>query len=162
MTQSFTLRSESPADAAAVDALVERAFGPGRLVKVSERVREHAAFRPDLSICAFEGGVLTGAARMWDVRAGDTPVAFLGPLAVEAGARKAGTGAAMVDAACEAARDAGACAVLLVGDMGFFGRLGFEADLAREVEMPGPVDRSRVLARWLASSPPQALKGKVR
>ena len=51
---------ETAADKAAADALIERAFGPGRLVKVSERVREIARFRPDLSFAAFQGDVLTG------------------------------------------------------------------------------------------------------
>lgn len=155
------IRPETPADAAAVDAVVERAFGPGRLVKVSERVRERAMFRPDLSMCAIEDGAVVGCARMWDVRVGDIPITFLGPLAVEASARKSGTGAALVLAASEAAKAAGACAVLLVGDMGFFGRLGFSNDLAAGIVLPGPVDQKRVLLRWLADSPPKALIGPI-
>lgn len=155
------LAPETPPHSAAVDALIERAFGPGRLVKVSERVRERARFRPDLSVCAFEAGALVGVTRAWDVAIGDMPVAFLGPLAVEAGARRAGTGAALVEAACQAARADGACAVLLVGDMAYFGRLGFRADLAAGVVMPGPVDQHRVLLRWLAPGEPRAPIGPL-
>ena len=149
---------ETPANAAAADALIERAFGPGRLVKVSERVRESARFRPDLSFTAFQGDVLTGSVRMWDVAVGGDPLVFLGPLAVESGARNAGTGAALVNRACEAARDAGVSAVLLVGDLSYFGRAGFVA-AGPEVILPGPVDQRRVLVRWLG--PAGVLKGPL-
>ena len=159
MTTALTFRSETPADATAVNALIERAFGPGRLVKVSERVRERAHFRADLSICAFEHHRLVGVARMWDATFGGQKVAFLGPLAVDSAARSAGVGAALVNAACDAAKTAGGTAVLLVGDPPFFERLGFSAKLAADVIMPGPVDQRRVLARWLAAEVPVGLSG---
>ena len=49
--------------------------------------------------------------------------------------------------------------MLLVGDMAYFGRLGFRADLAAQVILPGPVDQKRVLLRWLAPGEPKALSG---
>jgi GNAT superfamily N-acetyltransferase len=162
MTNTLILKPETANDARAVDALIKRAFGPGRLTKVSERVREGAIFRPDLSVCAFDADQLIGVARMWDVTVGATSLAFLGPLAVESGARNSGAGAALVNAACEAAKVAGCCAVLLVGDPTFFERLGFRADLANCVTMPGSVDQKRVLMRWLASGEPKALSGVLR
>ena len=156
---AITLRPETPADSAAVDALIGRAFGPGRYTKVSERVRERARFRADLSMCASEGGVLIGCARMWEASVNGRPVAFLGPLAVDAGARSAGTGAALVRAACEAARQAGLAAVILVGDEAFFQRAGFTAAPAAKIILPGPVDQRRVLLRWLADGEAPALDG---
>ncbi len=158
MTDTPTLQLETAADAAVADALIERAFGPGRLVKASERVRERARFRPDLSFCAFQGGVLTGSVRMWDVRVGGVAVVFLGPLAVESGARNAGTGAALVNRACEAAKAAGESVVLLVGDPPYFDRAGFVA-AGNDVILPGPVDPRRVLVRWLG--PDGVLKGPL-
>ena len=142
---ALTFVHETPAHAAEIEALLTRAFGPGRFAKVSERVREFADFAPDLSFCAFEGERLVGTVRMWRVVVGDQPIVFLGPLAVEADARRHGLGALLVERACEAARAAGEAAVLLVGDLPFFGRMGFE--VASEVVMPGPVDLRRVLAR---------------
>lgn len=152
------LRLETADDARDADALIERAFGPGRLVKVSERVRERARFRPDLSFCAFQGQTLTGVVRMWDVAVGGVPIVFLGPLAVETGARNAGTGASLVNRACEAATAAGAAAVLLVGDLTYFGRAGFVA-AGPDVVLPGPVDQRRVLVRWLG--PEGVLRGPL-
>lgn len=152
------LKAETPAAAPAADALIERAFGPGRLVKVSERVREIARYRPDLSFCAFQGEVLTGCVRLWDIKVGDAPLLFLGPLAVESGARNTGTGQALVNRACEAARAAGEPCVLLVGDPPYFARMGFEA-AGNGVVLPGPVDQRRVLVRWLGA--PGELRGPV-
>jgi predicted N-acetyltransferase YhbS len=146
---AFTLRPEQPQDSAEVEALLDRAFGPGRFVKSSERVREFAAFAPELSLCAWEAGRLLGVVRMWRVRVGDQPVVFLGPLAVDRDQRKAGLGGLLVARACHAAEAAGERVVLLVGDPPYFGRLGFSAEGTAGVRMPGPVDQGRVLARSL-------------
>lgn len=147
---ALTIVPETPPHALGIEALLTRAFGPGRFAKVSERVREFADFAPELSFCAFEGGRLVGTVRMWRVAVGGQPIAFLGPLAVEADARKHGLGALLIERACDAARAAGEAAVLLVGDLPFFGRMGFA--VASEVVMPGPVDPRRVLARVFRSS----------
>jgi predicted N-acetyltransferase YhbS len=140
---SFT--HEAPEDQPAIEALLDRAFGPGRFVKSSERVREFADFAPELSFCAWSDGELLGVVRMWRVRVGETPVVFLGPLAVDDSQRSAGVGGGLVQRACEAARQAGEAAVLLVGDGSYFARFGFEASAAKSVRMPGPVDQRRVL-----------------
>jgi len=144
---ALTFSHEAPQDQPAVEALLDRAFGPGRFVKSSERVREFAEFAPELSWCAWADGKLLGVVRMWRVRVGSAEVAFLGPLAVDNDERSAGVGGQLVERACEAARQAGEAAVLLVGDGPYFDRFGFSAERAREVVMPGPVDRRRVLAR---------------
>lgn len=147
---------EVPEHGPVIEALLNRAFGPGRFAKVSERVREIADFAPELSFCAFDGPRLVGVVRMWRVAAGDQPIVFLGPLAVDEDARKHGLGALLVEHACEASRAAGEAAVVLVGDLPFFQRVGFE--VATGVVMPGPVDPRRVLARRFDGA---ALAGKV-
>lgn len=146
---ALTLQFEQPQDGPLVDALVARAFGPGRFTKVSERVREFATFAPELSVCAWSQGRLMGCARMWRVRVGGRPVMFLGPFAVEQGERNAGFGARLIARACEAAHAAGESHVLLVGDEAYFGRVGFARAGGREVILPGPVDQDRVLVRAL-------------
>jgi predicted N-acetyltransferase YhbS len=146
---ALALRHETPEDQPAIEALLDRAFGPGRFVKVSERVREFAEFAPELSFLAFADGELTGVVRQWRVRVGEAPVVFLGPLAVDNARRSAGVGGGLVEHACEAARRAGEPAVLLVGDTDYFRRFGFDSTLAKDVRMPGPVDPRRVQARVL-------------
>ena len=142
---ALDLVNEVPANAQAIEGLLDRAFGPGRFVKVSERVREIADYAPELSFVALEHGRLLGSVRMWRVAVGGQPMTFLGPLAVDAEARKAGLGGLLVERACEAAQAAGESAVVLVGDVPYFGRFGFE--IARDVKLPGPVDPNRVLVR---------------
>jgi predicted N-acetyltransferase YhbS len=153
------LQHERPQDGPAVDALIARAFGPGRYAKVSERVREFAQFAPELSVCSWSndakagdpktGERLLGCARMWRVRVGGVPATFLGPFAVEQGERSAGFGARMIARACEAAAAAGETHVVLVGDEAYFSRVGFANAPARGIVLPGPVDAKRVLVRAL-------------
>lgn len=141
------IRPEAPGDAPAVAALIAAAFGPGRYAKAAERLREGRA--PDLvhSFVAWDGDRLAGAVRLWAITVGGEPCIFLGPIAVDPAWRSRGLGEALVETACEAAAAAGWKAVLLVGDAPYFGRMGFEP--APGADMPGPVDRRRVLARSL-------------
>jgi len=155
---SLTLAPEQLADSDRIEALLDRAFGPGRFVKSSERVREIAEFAPELSFCAWDAGELMGVVRMWRVRVGGRPVVFLGPLAVEQDQRSAGVGGQLVARACQAAEAAGEAFVVLVGDAPYFERFGFSAELAADVRLPGPVDQRRVLARRLKADAP-ALAG---
>jgi predicted N-acetyltransferase YhbS len=151
------LVNETPAHGAEIEALLNRAFGPGRFAKVSERVREFADFAPELSFCALEAGKVVGVVRMWRVNVGDQPVVFLGPLAVEESERRHGLGAQLVERACQATKAAGESAVLLVGDIPYFQRVGFA--LAPDVTLPGPVDARRVLSRTFGDV---ALAGPVK
>lgn len=146
---------ETPFDRAAAEAVVARAFGPGRFAKTAERLREGAA--PALSLVARDGGRVVGSVRLWPIVIGETSALFLGPIAVEAAHRRGGLGARLVEAAL-AQMDAGGAGVLLVGDMGFFGRLGFAP--AAEPTLPGPVDRRRVL--WRGRDDGAAPEGLVR
>jgi predicted N-acetyltransferase YhbS len=154
-----TLTAERPGDAAAVERLVLRAFGPGRFALAAERLREGRAPLLDLSIVAWDGGELVGSVRQWAVRVGETPAIFLGPIAVEMDRRSHGLGAALIGRACAAAAGAGYAVTLLVGDMPFFGPLGFAP--APGVVMPGPVDQRRVLAHALRPGAELGLEGLV-
>ena len=153
------IRREVAADAADIEALLDHAFGPGRFAKASERVREFAPLRLDLSFCAEEAGRLVGCVRQSEIVVGETPMIFLGPLAVAAPMRRFGLGARLVEAACAAAGQAGYRAVLLVGDPPFFGKLGFSAAPPAGILMPGPVDRARLLLKPLTSDGDRALDG---
>ena len=154
-----TLTAERPLDAAAVDALILRAFGPGRFAKAAERLREGRPHDFALSVVAWEDGELVGCVRQSAVSVGDAPAVFLGPIAVELSHRKHGLGAALVKAACGAAAAAGHDLIVLVGDVPFFGPLGFVA--APKVAMPGPVDQRRVMMKALKSGAHQDLAGAV-
>jgi predicted N-acetyltransferase YhbS len=157
--QPPSLAAERPEDAAAVEALVLRAFGPGRYAKAAERLREGRAPLRELSFVAWEQGRAVGCVRLWAIVAGGAPALLLGPIAVEADHRNNGLGGALVARACEAAEAGGHRLIVLVGDMPFFGRLGFAP--APKLAMPGPVDRRRVLARALQAGAPLDVEGPV-
>jgi predicted N-acetyltransferase YhbS len=153
------LAAERPEDAAAVERLVLRAFGPGRFAKAAERLREGRAPQLDLSVVAWDGAEVVGSVRLWTVRVGETPAIFLGPIAVEMDYRSHGLGAALIEWACAAAAKAGHALIVLVGDMPLFGPHGFAP--APDVVMPGPVDQHRVLACALKPGADAALGGLV-
>ena len=147
MAATPLIRNESPRDAQAVAAIVERAFGPGRYAKAAERLREGNTPRLDLSFVAEIDGRLAGSVRLWPIKVGGRPAMLLGPIAVDADQRGNGLGQTLVEHACEAARAAGEAAVLLVGDAPWFERTGFGH--APNAVMPGPVDQRRVLVKVL-------------
>jgi len=149
-------------DAPAVDALVDRAFGPGRYAKAAERLREGASLRRDLSICAWSGEELVGAVRQWTVTVGDIPAIFLGPIAVDMAERRQGLGAGLMRRAVQADEAAGERLVMLVGDMPFFAQFGFEVAPVGAVALPGPVDPARVLWRPIAPGGLDGVQGPVR
>lgn len=157
----ITYQPERPEDAPLIDALIDRAFGPGRHAKAADRLREANSLLPDLSFTAWEGQRLVGSVRMWPVTVGCAPVVFLGPIAVEAALRKHRIGQTLVERACEASAAAGWPAVLLVGDAPYFERVGFSAAPARGVVMPGPVDQRRVLLKALRKGGADGMAGLV-
>ena len=136
----WRIEIEASADAAAVEALVLAAFGPGRFAKTAERRRERA--RIAAGFVAREDGRIIGSVRLWAITIDGDPALFLGPIAVSAASRRAGLGADLVQACVDHAGGAG---ILLVGDLPYFGRLGFRP--APDARLPGPVDQSRVLWR---------------
>jgi predicted N-acetyltransferase YhbS len=132
--------------------VLERAFGPGRYAKTSERVRERGAVaEPVLSRVALnDAGEVVGVCRIWRVEAG-APVFFLGPLAVDPSEQSAGVGLALVRDAVAACRASGGNGVILVGAERFFRPIGFTVVPAGKVTLPGPVDPARLL--WIELRP---------
>ena len=142
LTAPVLIEAEIPADAAAVEALVLAAFGPGRFAKTAERLRERAAMVA--GFVARDRERVLGSVRLWSIAIDGAPALFLGPIAVAADNRKAGVGADLVQACLAHAAETG-LGVLLVGDAPYFGRFGFTA--ASEVRLPGPVDPRRLFWR---------------
>lgn len=152
--QTYTFAAERPEHAAEIERVLDRAFGPGRLAKTSERVRERGAvLEPALSRVALDAdGAVHGSCRISRVLVGDTPAYFLGPLAVDPAAQHHGLGATLTREAvnaCRAARGVGA--VVLVGAEAFFRPFGFSVVPKGRITMPGPFDSRRLL--WLELRP---------
>jgi predicted N-acetyltransferase YhbS len=160
MSQPFDFSAERPGDGAFADDLITRAFGPGRFAKAAERLRENSMPIRELSLLAWKGERAVGCVRLWAIIVGGTEALLLGPFAVEEAERSAGVGAELISRACQGAASAGHKVVLLVGDLAYFGPLGFLR--TRDVRMPGPVDPSRVLACALVRGAADGLGGEVK
>jgi predicted N-acetyltransferase YhbS len=153
---SFDIRPIDPADAAIIDALHETAFGPGRFARTAYRLREGVAPDPLLSFAAVAGASIVGSVWMTPIRIGEQPALLLGPLAVRPDWSGRGAGRALVRRAIDAARSAGHKVVMLVGDLPYYGPLGFLQIAPGTIMLPGPVDPARVLVAPLT---PDALEG---
>lgn len=160
-TIAFALRPESPADRAAIDALHEEAFGPGRFARTAYRLREAAPHDPVLSRVALIGADLVGSVMLTRVEIDRRPALLLGPLAVAGRASRRGIGRALVSEALSAAQAAGHSLVVLVGDESYYGPLGFTRLPRGAVRLPGPVDPDRVLVAGLRPGALDGLCGTV-
>jgi predicted N-acetyltransferase YhbS len=158
----WQIRPEAKADQPAVRALLARCFGPGRYAKSAYRLREGVNPEPGLSFVAAEEGVLRASLQFWPVLVGNEPVLLLGPLAVESEERGRGIGIALMAHAIEEACGRGHRAIILVGDLPYYARVGFSVLPPGAVQMPGPVDPGRVLGLGLQEGALEHLSGPVR
>lgn len=143
-----------PAHEAAVEDLLDRAFGPDRRERTAYKVRGPARALPALGFVAIEEGAVVGSIQCWPValhrdEGGAGPLVMVGPVAVAPGRQRGGLGRLLTAAALEAAaatrNDAALC---LIGDPEYYGRFfGFSAERTGAWRLPGPVERHRLLAR---------------
>jgi predicted N-acetyltransferase YhbS len=159
---SLLILPEQPDDGPAIERLYERTFGPGRYARSAYRLREANEHRRDLSFTARIGTLLVGSVRLTPVVIGDAPALLLGPLTIEPPFRSRGIGRALIEASLKAAREGGVRLVLLVGDEPYYGRMGFKKVPNKRIEMPGPVDRERVLVAELVPGAFEGVAGAVR
>lgn len=145
---SAEIDQQSPAVAAAREALLGRAMGLNWKRKTSQKLRRGRRPSEGLAFVARgEDGNLAGTVRLWDVATGDgRPALLLGPLAVDPQLKSAGIGKALMLHAISEAKRLGHKAILLIGDAGYYGRFGFSAKKTGALSMPGPYERHRFLA----------------
>ncbi len=157
---AFTIRPERTGDTAAIDALNDKAFGPGRYARSAYRLREGRAHEPSLAFVGEADGVAIGSVRMTRMRIGEKAALLLGPLVVDPGWKDRGCGKALVRTAVAAAADAGHALVILVGDESYYGPLGFKAiEPLGAVKLPGPADPARILVAELDAGAAEGLSG---
>lgn len=148
----FLIAAEGLSDIAAREALLDRAMGPQRRRKSSEKLRRGRSPSAGLAFVAREAdGALVGTVRLWDVALGEGHRALLlGPLAVVPSHKGSGVGSALMRHAIAEAGRLGHRAILLVGDAPYYARFGFSAEKTGSLAMPGPYERHRFLALELA------------
>lgn len=159
---SVTISPETLDDAAAIERLYERTFGPGRFAKTAYRLREGAAHRLELSFVARIGTLMIGSVRLTPICIGIAKALLLGPLTIEPPFRDRGIGRALIDRALAEARAKGHRLVLLVGDEPYYGQSGFKQIPKGRAAMPGPVDPARLLVCELSEGAFADIAGPIR
>ena len=145
------------ADGAAIEALLDAAFGSGRRARTAYQLRDGAVPIITASLVARDGDTLAGSVQCWPLLlltgARACPLTLLGPLAVDPVRQGAGVGKALLGAALAAADSAGLPPVLLIGDLDYYAPFGFANGATAGWKLPGPVERHRVLLRGGAGLP---------
>ncbi|MCX8280897.1 N-acetyltransferase [Phyllobacterium sp. 0TCS1.6C] len=151
--KAFTIVNELPQDEAAREELLDRAMGPARRRKSSEKLRRGRLPSEGMAFVARDAdGRLLGTVRLWDIQAGHDALGLpirallLGPLAVDPSIKGSGIGAGLMRHAIAEAARLGHGAILLVGDPEYYERFGFSGANTTSLAMPGPVERHRFLA----------------
>jgi len=165
LAAALTIAVETSGDVAAREALLDRAMGPKRRKKSSEKLRRGRRPSEGLAFVARGAdGRVIGTVRLWDVRAGEDGVRalLLGPLAVDPALKNGGVGSALMRHAISEARRLGHGAILLVGDEPYYARFGFSARKTGALAMPGPYEQRRFLALELVEGALDGAEGVLK
>lgn len=157
--------AEQAADAAAREALLDRAMGTKRKRKSSEKLRRGRKPSEGLAFVARDAtGCIAGTVRLWDVTLGEggANALLLGPLAVDPTLKGGGVGSALMRHAIAEAQRLGHKAILLVGDASYYARFGFSAEKTGSLAMPGPYERHRFLALELMAGALDGERGTLK
>ena len=133
-----------------VEALLDAAFGADRHGRTAYRIRAGASPLPHLSFAAFDqGGALIGSLQSWPVALdGRVPLVLVGPVAVRPDLQRGGIGRALMARMIATADASGSDPMVLIGDPEYYDRFfGFDPRWTAGWDVPGPVERHRLLAR---------------
>ncbi len=145
---SYTITAEKNDHASGNEALYDRCFGYGRFAKTAERLREGNVLLKKLSLVAIDSeGLVIAAVRLWPLQIGETGQAvFVGPVAVDNQYRGSGLGLQMTNQCMELAKQDGWPLAILIGDAGYFSKIGFKRISTDQYPAPGYVPPQRLLA----------------
>lgn len=88
--------TETPADIAAREALLDRVMGPARFLKPSEKLRAGRQPARGLALIARDADDVVGTVRLWNIAAGGKPALLLGPLCIDPSLQGRGVGAGLM------------------------------------------------------------------
>jgi predicted N-acetyltransferase YhbS len=110
-----------------------------------------------------DGLGVVGAISYWPLAIGaaGTAALLLGPLAVHPQRQNRGIGLALMQQTLAMAKDNGHRLVLLVGDLPYYSRVGFQCVPEGQLLLPGPVDPTRLLFLELAPGAMRNARGLV-
>jgi predicted N-acetyltransferase YhbS len=135
-----------------VEHLLDAAFGADRHGRTAYRIRTGMPVVAEMSFAALDGDDLVGTIQAWPAQVrnaeGADPIILVGPVAVLPDAQGKGIGKMLMMQLLQAADAGAADAMVMIGDPDYYGRFfGFTADATAGWDVPGPVERHRLLAR---------------
>ena len=152
------IRDAGPGDHAAIDVLLRTAFGGAAEATLVAALRAEGVVLAEL--VAIRDGQVSGQVTMSAAPVAGRAAAALAPLAVAEGARRQGTGAALVRAALARCAAGGCAAVLVLGDPAYYARFGFSAEAVAGVT--GVPWAGSPAFQALALRPGERIAGEVR
>lgn len=159
----FLILPERPEDEAAIETLLDNAFGADRRGKASYAFRRDRPAVAGLSFSARSGNSLVGSIRFWPLVVGDTgtPALLLGPLGVAPEKRNYGIGRGLVRRGHMMALEMGYRLVFLVGEEKYYSRFGYQPAGPHGLVMAGE-DPSRLMVHELAAGALQGASGNLQ
>jgi len=144
----------------AIDALLDAAFGADRRGRTAYAIRRGMAWLTDLSYAAVDDrtGTMAGLLQSWPVALHGAdgvqhPLIMVGPVAVLPDRQQGGIGRALMDRLIHDVEAGTDVPLMMIGDADYYGRFwGFSADATGAWQVPGPVERARLLARQARAS----------
>jgi putative acetyltransferase len=145
---SVRIRPEEQADRAAVQALIEAAFGSadraaGPIVEVglNDELRRDPGWIPELTLVAEQDGPIVGQLTCSFGELDDdrrTRLVGVGPVAVLPDRQGEGIGSLLLRSLIAAADARGEQALILLGSPDFYGRFGFRPAADLQIQAPDP------------------------
>lgn len=163
----ITFDLERPEDLPAIESLLDSSFGEDRFDKASYQLRLNNPPLQKYTMVVREGERLIGTVRYSAVQVCDLlsgkriDAVFLGPLAIAADKKDQGIASQLVSRTLSLLSSDGHHRVLLVGDIGYYGRFGFKPALPSYITLPGGKDARRLLMRQPMTLSPLPSVGKV-
>ena len=141
--------------------LLNTVLGPGRFARTAYRVREQSTPDNCFGLNAYQGTGLVGTVHVTAIKIGGLEGACLiGPLLVAEPARGQKLGERLLQEAIELAQTKGQVLALLVGDLVYYQRAGFQV-APGTIQLPGPVQQQRLLVREIEEGVLDQFKGLV-
>jgi predicted N-acetyltransferase YhbS len=154
---------------AAIDDVLDQAFGADRHGRTAYKIRDGASWLPHFSYAVADAsGSLIALLQSWPVALlGEdgtvTPLIMVGPVAVLPSVQGEGLGRMLMDRLVVDADTHADAPLMMIGDPEYYGRFwDFNAEVTSGWRAPGPVETRRLLLRQVAPiAPLPALSGML-
>lgn len=167
--ENIIIRRETPTDYAAVENLTREAFWnvyrPGCLEHyVVHVLRSDPAFVPELDLVMERDGQIIGHIMYMNAKivaddGRDIPMMTFGPISIRPDLQRKGLGKQLLDCSMERAREMGAGALCIEGNIDFYGKSGFVVAGTRGIRYHGDPEQEIVPYVLLKELQPGFLDG---